>query len=177
MRRTLLTVLAVELALVGLGLTSCAESPLGPKDAAYVADARGVDRISSTNVFQSVSGNAHVMGEPVERTVTFEIRKHADGSVEGWYNAAARGRGGADIKVRVDCLHVVGNKAWAGGTIVEAVNPANIGRPVSLRFIDNGEGVNAPPDEFGGIWEYHDCATEPDLPTRQLTIGNLQVRG
>lgn len=177
MRRTLLTVLAVELALIGLGLTSCTETPLEPQEAAYVMDARGADRISDTNVIQSVSGNAHVMGEPVERTVTFDIRKHADGSVDGWYHSSVRGPGGADIKVRMECLHVVGNQAWARGTIVAAVNPGNIGRPVSMRFIDNGEGANAPPDEFGGTWANYDCATEPDLSTRQLKIGNLQVRG
>jgi len=140
-------------------------------------DAPVANRISSMDVIQSVSGNAHVMGEPVERTVTFDIRKHADGSVDGWYNAAARGPGGADIKVRVECLHVVGNQAWAGGTIVEAAGAGNVGRPVSMRFIDNGEGANALPDEYGGAWQDHDCATEPDLSTRQVMIGNIQVRG
>jgi len=177
MRRTLLTVLAVGLALIGLGLTSCTDTPLEPREEAFPAGARGADRISDMDVIQSVSGNAHLIDDPVEKTVTFDIRKRADGSVEGWYNASARGPGGADIKVRVECLHVIGNQAWAKGTIVAAVNPDNIGRPSSMRFIDNGEGANAPPDEFGGVWEDYDCVTEPDLSTRQLTIGNLQIRG
>jgi len=177
MKRTMLTALAVALSLIGLGLTSCSETPTEPGEALHAMDPSAADWISYSNVIQSVSGNAHVMGEPVALTVTFDIRKSADGSVHGWYNASTRGPGGADIKVRVECLHVVGNQAWAGGTIVEAVNPDNIGRPVSMRFIDNGEGANASPDEFGGVWQEYDCATAPALSTRQITIGNLQVRG
>lgn len=177
MKKTLLVALTVALALISLGLTSCNENPVEPQEVSYFMNTRAFDQISYRNVIQSVSGNAHVMGDPFGKTVTFDIRKNADGSVHGWYNASVRGPGGADIKVRLECLHVVGNQAWAGGTIVEAVNPNNIGRAVSMRFIDNGEGVNAPPDEFGGIWQDYDCATEPDLSTRQVIIGNLQVRG
>jgi hypothetical protein len=177
MKRTLLGSFAVVLAFVGLVLTSCTQTPLEPQEAAFLAVERGGYQTSDAEVSQSVSGNAHLRNDPVGRTVTFEIRKHADGSVTGWYHASARGPGGADVRVCVECLHVIGNQAWAGGTIVSAVNPDNIGRPVSMRFIDNGEGASAPPDEFGGIWEYHDCATEPGLSTRQLTIGNLQIRG
>lgn len=177
MRRTLLVVLAGGLVLVGLTMTSCVETPIGPGDTATGADVWGADRISDTDVIQSVSGNAHLIDAESERTVTFIVRKYADGSVDGWYNASVRGPGDADVRVRVECLHVVGNEAWAGGIIMKAVNPANVGRPVSMRFVDAGEGGNAPPDEFGGIWEYHDCATEPDLSTRPISIGNVQVRG
>lgn len=176
MRRTLPTALVVALTLIGLVLTACNQTPLEPQEAAYAIDGPATSQISLTNVVQSVSGNAHVVDEARRLTVTFNIRKHADGSVDGWYNASVRGPGGADIKVRMDCLHVVGNQAWAGGTIMEAVNPDNIGRPVSMRFVDNGEGAKALPDEFGGIWEYYDCAAEPDLSTRQVIIGNLHVR-
>jgi hypothetical protein len=177
MRRTALVAPVVGLVLIGLGLVSCIETPLAPREASYGMDAPTANLSLYAGVVQSVSGNAHLMGEGSDATVTFVIRKHADGSVDGWYNASRRGKAGADIKVRMECLHVVDNQAWAGGTIVEAVNPDNVGRPVSYRFIDNGEGVNAPPDEFGGIWEENDCATEPDLDTRPVTIGNLKVRG
>jgi hypothetical protein len=72
---------------------------------------------------------------------------------------------------------VVGNRAWAAGTVVSAVSPDNIGRPYSFRFIDNGEGVGAPPDEIGvGRFLETDCMTEPTIGLRQLTIGNLQIR-
>ena len=79
--------------------------------------------------------------------------------------------------MRVECLHVSGNQAWATGTIVAALDPRNIGLPYSFHFIDNGEGINAPPDEIG-VERYgdYDCAQEPDIETRQIKIGNLQIR-
>lgn len=176
MRRTLLTAIAVGAALIGLVLTSCTETRLEPQEAATIAGARGASQIFDPDVIQSVTGNGHLVGDPPERTVRFEIHRFDDGSVEGWYQASTRGPGGAQIRVRMECLHVVGNQAWVGGTIVAAVDPNNIGRPVSMRFIDNGEGANAAPDEIGGIWADYDCVTEPDHATRQLTIGNLQIR-
>jgi hypothetical protein len=152
MRCALLTVLAVGLAFISVGATG--------------------------NVIQSVSGNGHGLAGPAVRTVTFSIRKSADGTVDGWYHSEARGKGGAKVGVRIECLHVVGNQAWAKGTIVSALNPDNIGRPYSFRFIDNGEGSGAPPDEIGvARFADYDCMTEPDIPLRQLTTGNLQIRG
>jgi hypothetical protein len=177
MSRTLLTAVAVGIALTGLVFSSCNETPLDARVTANATNAPETDQIFYAKVIQSVTGSAHLITEPRDRTVTFTIRKYADGSVDGWYNASARGPGGADVQVRVHCLHVVGNEAWASGTIVDAVNPNNIGRPVAMRFIDNGEGADAQPDEIGVIWNDYDCETEPDLTTRMVTIGNFQVRG
>jgi hypothetical protein len=132
----------------------------------------------SRDVIQRVCGSGHAINDRRDRTTTFDIRKYGDGTVEGWYHAVGRGKGGANIRVRVECLHVVGNQAWAGGTVVSAVNPDNIGRPYSMRFVDNGEGSRAAPDRIGvGRFQEFDCTTEPDLPLRDLTIGNLQVGG
>jgi hypothetical protein len=177
MKRIMFTLLVFALVFIGLGLNSCGETPLATQEQTPFLDANGIDRVCDSGIIQSVSGSGHWIDEATARTVTFTIRKYADGSVRGWYQASTHGPGGAQIRVSVDCLHVVGNQAWAGGVIVSAGNPNNIGHPVSLRFIDNGEGVNMPPDEFGGVWTEYDCATEPELSTRQLTIGNLQVRG
>lgn len=128
-------------------------------------------------VIQSVIGNGHLDDGEVERTVTFNILKKADGTVEGWYHALRQGPGGAHIRVRVQCLHVAGNEAWATGRVVAAVNPDNIGRPYSLRFIDNGEGAGAAPDQIGTArFQDYDCLTEPEIPLREITTGNLQVR-
>ena len=61
---------------------------------------------------------------------------------------------------------------------MKAINPGNIGRPFSVRFIDNGEGADAAPDQIGtAVFQEYDCASEPDIQLRELTIGNLQVRG
>jgi hypothetical protein len=133
---------------------------------------------ATRKVIQSVTGNGHQLGGAVDRTVTFNIHKRADGTVDGWYRSEARPPGGASIRVRIECLHVVGNQAWATGTIVSAGNPDNIGRSYSVRFIDNGEGSGGPPDEIGvARFQNYDCMAEPDIPSRQLVTGNLQVRG
>lgn len=127
-------------------------------------------------VIQSVTGNAHLEDDEGVRTVTFNILKKADGTVDGWYHALRQGPGGAHIRVRLECLHVVGNQAWATGTVVAAVNPDNIGRPYSLRFIDNGEGAGAAPDQIGTArFVYYDCHTEPEITLREIPTGNLQV--
>jgi hypothetical protein len=176
MRRISLTALAV--ALIGVGVTACTEAPLEPQTSAFVADARPLNQDAVLDVIQSVTGSAHRVDGEVHRTVTINIFKYSDGTVEGWYHSRARRPGGAHVRVRVECLHVVGNQAWANGTIVAAVNPDNIGRPYTVRFIDNGEGEGAAPDEFGvARFGDFDCTTEPDLPLRQLEIGNVQIIG
>jgi hypothetical protein len=76
----------------------------------------------------------------------------------------------------MDCLHIVGNQAWASGTVVSSANPDNVGRPYMLRVVDNGEGAGAPADQIGiGRFLDADCESEPDLSLRSLIIGNLQV--
>ena len=130
------------------------------------------------DVIQLVCGAGHFIDESVERTITFNILKRANGTVEGWYHILARGPGGAHVRIAVECLHVVDNQAWATGTIVDAKDPDNIGLPYSMRFVDNGQDADAEPDEIGGErFVGYDCTTEPEIQLRELTIGNLQVRG
>jgi hypothetical protein len=178
MKRTLLKTFAAGIAFVGLGVTACTEAPLEPEAIAALDGAGQAYLKSNMHVVQSVSGNGHLVDGTVHRTVTFNIRKRANGTVTGWYHTLARGPGGAHVRVSMECLHVAGNQAWATGTIVAAVNPDNIGQPYSVRFVDGGEGSGAPPDEIGvEAFADYDCTSEPDISMRQLTIGNLQIRG
>lgn len=177
MKRKSLTASAVGLALVFLGVIGCTEVPLETQPAASPTDASSTYRMLDVEVIQSVTGSGHLVDRPVERTVTFNIFKRADGTVEGWYHSVARGPGGAHIRVSMECLHVAGNEAWATGTVVAAVDPNNIGRPYSVHFLDNGEGADAAPDEIGTErFVGYDCTSEPDIPTRPLMIGNLRIR-
>lgn len=176
MRKTLLTALVVGLAFVCLGVSACVDAPLEPEAAALLAGPSMA--MSGNGAVEWVTGNAHYKLPVRDAAVTFNIVKFADGRVTGWYQAVQLGKGGAHIKVRMECLHIVGNQAWATGTVVAAAGPGNIGKPYSFRFVDNGEGLGSAPDEFGAArFEYYDCMTEPDLPMRQLEFGNLQVRG
>jgi hypothetical protein len=170
MNRILLTALVA----VCLAVTACNDDPVTPATGADVAVVPQMN--SDLIVVESVTGNAHYLSETVDRTANFTMRKYDDGSVEGWYHVLRRGPGGADLRVRIECLHVVGNEAWASGTVVDAVGEQNIGKPYSFYFLDNGEGVGAMPDEFAALrFLYFDCETEPEVSPRQLTIGNLQV--
>jgi len=156
---------------------ACADVPSEP-DVAFLSGPDASVSPSSARVIASVTGNSHLPVGANMATRDYNIVLRADGGVAGFYHALARGPGGAHLRVRMDCLHVVGNQAWATGTVVSAVGAANIGRPYSFRFIDNGEGRTAPPDEVGiARFQYYDCTTEPDIPLRQLTVGNIQVRG
>jgi hypothetical protein len=176
MNRSVRAGLALGFAVLAAGVIGCNEGPVEPGSTAAFP-APSIDRSTEEGVIRSVRGNGHLVGGDVERTVTFNILEWSDGTVDGWYHSLKRGPGGAHIRVRVECLHVVGNQAWASGTVVDAVDPDNIGRPYSMRFLDNGEGANTPPDEIGvARFAEYDCTTEPDIPLRVLTIGNLQVR-
>lgn len=167
--------LAVGLVVVALGATGCLEGPAESTDADRVA---APATTFDGRVVQSVTGSAHLFGGAIERTLTFDIRKYADGTVDGWYHMLARGPGGAHVRVRIDCLHVVGNQAWATGTVVAAEGEGNIGRPYALRVIDHGEGGNDVPDEVGVVrFVEYDCTAEPELSLRPVVIGNIQVRG
>lgn len=178
MNRMLLVGLAFGLACVGLNLTACNQAPLAPQTTGYRVDVRGAGPVPDLDVVQWVNGSAHEVGGSRDLTRTVNICKYSDGTVEGWYHLLVRGPGPAHIRVRIECLNVVGNQAWATGTIVAAAGPENIGRPYSLHFVDNGEGKDAMPDEFGGArYEDLDCMTEPDIPTHPVTGGNLTVGG
>ena len=167
---------AVVVAVAVVGLIAC-NSPLEPTSTSPPPTIHASVSLDDNPVVQSASGSAHLIGEAREVTRQFVMRKYADGTVDGWYHALRRGPGGAHIRVRIECLHVVGNEAWATGEIVDAINPNNIGLPFSFHMVDHGEGDESAPDEFGSAWgQYFDCETEPDLPMALLTIGNLQVR-
>ncbi len=174
MNRARLVRLMLPVSIVASSIMACGDAPTRPLGNAMTSERRMTDG----DVVESVCGNAHLAGGEIERTATFEIRKYADGRVAGWYHALRRGPGGANIRVRVECLHVVGDQAWATGTVFDAVNPDHIGRPYSFRFHDRGEGEGSMPDEVGvARFQDYDCTTEPDIPLRELTTGNLQVRG
>ncbi|MEN8008518.1 MAG: hypothetical protein ABFS42_16030, partial [Candidatus Krumholzibacteriota bacterium] len=118
--------LTVTLALIGLSFLACSEHPLESTPEKYLADVSLSAPLLDKSAGPSVHGNGHLIDGEVERTVTFNIVKRADGEVDGWYHALRRGPGGAHIKVDIDCLHVVGNQAWAGGIVVAAVNPVSL---------------------------------------------------
>lgn len=178
MRTILCAAIAAALAFVGFSISGCSDDPFEPQAAGSRTTLEPADRYCDMEVIESVSGNGHTKNGVVrEITRNINIVKYEDGTVVGWYHGRVREGGEAHVRVRIDCLHVVGNQAWASGIVVAAANPDNIGLSYAVRVIDNGEGSKAVPDEVGSArFMDYDCMTEPDIPLRPLTTGNVVVR-
>lgn len=103
----------------------------------------------------------------------------ADGSVKGRYTdmfGAGNTTGG--YHVDVDCLMVVGNKAWIGGIITNgSFNGVDVtGRRALTRVVDNGKSANDPPDQISYSYLTNvRCTAMPNLPLLVMTDGQVTV--
>jgi hypothetical protein len=104
----------------------------------------------------------------------------AEGSVQGaWSDQVGQGQGG--VHVDVNCLVVVGNQAWIGGTIRSGstgVGGVDLsGLPALTRVADNGASANDPPDaiSFTFIGRPALCTAQPNLPLLAMTGGQVTV--
>ncbi len=125
-------------------------------------------------------GNLTVGGEL--RTFSFTAVTQPNGRVTGEAQLKSRASG-ALIHAEINCLTVVGNKAYIGGVVRHSNNPLLVGKPAVFRVIDNGEGANAPPDELSLFVTFvtppsEDCngPTVQSLATRPIEAGNIQVK-
>jgi hypothetical protein len=84
------------------------------------------------------------------------------------------------VHAEVNCLTVVGNNAWIGGTITRTSNPAQVGLGLQILFQvqDNGEGDAHPPDMTSPlVWgAVPSCSATPPLGLIEWTNGNVQVK-
>jgi hypothetical protein len=112
-------------------------------------------------------------------THAFTAQVDADGNVKGQAEFQLRFID-TTIHVEVDCLAVVGNEAWIGGTIARSSNPAQVGPGLHILFRvqDNGEGDAHPPDMTSQlVWgAVPSCDTTPPLGLNEWSNGNVQVR-
>lgn len=160
---------------LGVTLGACSDVPNAPPSTVK-RDTHSL-QLADARVIASVTGTIQTRIEARSVVTTIHAFRRADGSVEGWARHESLGPSRARLRVRIDCLRIVGHEAWATGTVTYAAGEQNIGRPYSYRFIDNGEGAGDPPDEFAvRRFELHDCLMEPDLETRAVEFGNIQVR-
>ena len=142
----------------------------------------------------SASGGAHwtiplpnAFGvEVVNRTLAFNARKYADGSVSGHFEYHQVAQGEAfKFNVTVTCLNVYdGNRAKIGGVIKVSNDPTlPAGTFAWFQVFDNGEGAQAPADRSSLIGFGNEAANEafcnsPNLPRFGPwdVQGNVQVR-
>ena len=106
------------------------------------------------------------------RTLAFNARKYADGSVSGRFEYHQVVEGEAFIfNVEVTCMNVYdGNRAKIGGVIRVSNDPTlPPGGYAWFQVFDNGEGAQSPPDQSSLIGFGNEAANEafcnsPNLP-------------
>lgn len=149
----------------------------------------------SSNTVASANGGAHwtiplpnQFGVVVEnRTLSFNARKDADGTVTGRFEYHQVVEGEAfKFNVDVTCLNVYdGNRAKLGGVITVSSDPTlPVGVFAWFSVFDNGEGANAAPDRSSLVGFGTEAANEafcnsPSLPRFGPwdVGGDVQVRG
>jgi hypothetical protein len=126
----------------------------------------------------SASGGGTVDWPGGRVTYGFNAQVDASGAVKGQAEFHHRDAGITD-HVDINCLTVVGNDAWLGGTITSSDNPAVVGLEIVWRVQDNGEGNAAAPDQTSTVVfgvSPGTCNTTPPLGLIPWTNGNVQVK-
>jgi hypothetical protein len=135
---------------------------------------------SGSRIVHRASVGSHDFTPPgVDANFSLIALLRADGTASGQYNDQF-GHGNGGVHVEVDCLAVMGNRAWIGGV---AKGDENFeGQRVITEVVDNGKSANDPPDEISfsvvnpaqfGVSE--DCRTMPVLPLFPLQDGQVRV--
>jgi hypothetical protein len=110
--------------------------------------------------------------------------QRANGSVTGqWVDRASHVNGGGGIHVAVNCLNVIGNRAWVSGIVTQAGDPSLIGLIATTTVIDNGRSANDAPDQISVTFVDSfglglDCNTGPnfDWPLFSPAEGQVIVK-
>lgn len=110
--------------------------------------------------------------------------QRADGSATGqWVDRFSQVNGGSGIHVALDCLNVIGNRAYVSGVVTQSVNSDDVGKDGLTKVVDNGGSANDPPDEisitFVGTGDV-DCNSLPAfddvIPLFPTPQGQVTVR-
>ena len=166
--------LSIPLVAASLLLLGCDSSPSAPAalkaPTTLLAERGGVQH--------RVSVGSHDFTDPgVNANFSLVAIQHADGSVSGqWTDQFGHGDGG--LHIAVDCVTVVGNRAWIGGVVTESNVPAQVGTRALTEVEDNGTSANDPPDQisysFAGLNPSIRCQTFV-LPLFPLSGGEVKV--
>jgi hypothetical protein len=174
------TYMALAVAL-GFVASSCSEAPTAT-DAdttpQVVGDITPMNA-SAGRPIESASGGWAIPGG---RTLGFNAKNFADGSVRGkWERVNHGAQGSSPNNGDVVCLRIIGNQAWIGTIGRSGVSAGLEG---GFRVVDNGEGANATPDQAslqfvdlgpGGATDY--CANAfANPPLLDVEAGNIQIR-
>jgi hypothetical protein len=108
---------------------------------------------AAENVTESATGSGELeftseAGVTALRTFSFEATEASDGTVAGYAQIDNRAEPGR-LRIRIDCLNVIGNIAVLSGTIVSSTESGvSVGDSSIFGVQDNGEGAAAPSDRI-----------------------------
>jgi hypothetical protein len=164
---------------------------------AAIAGARAVPAAAGgagSPVVANAAGSAHwtiPLPNPFEvevqnRTLSFDARKLADGSVDGRFEYQQVVEGQAFVfNVDVTCLNVYDGKRAKIGGVIEVSNDPTLppGTFAWFQVFDEGEGAGAAPDRSSLIGFGNEAANEAFCNSSALprfgpwdVLGNVQVR-
>lgn len=121
-----------------------------------------------------------------ESTISFIASVDGNGVAKGQLQATFSIPFEEKVHMELSCLAVVGNEAWIGGVVTES-HPTGfwLDRVFIVRFQDNGQGKNSPPDRMShfradaGLGPAR-CLNTPTSAEFDLHFpyvkGNVQVR-
>jgi hypothetical protein len=114
------------------------------------------------------------------RAFSFGAIQQDNGRVAGQAELHNRATGDF-VHIDIDCLRVVGNTAFVSGTVTKSSNTDMVPLESIVVFeaIDNGEGINSPPDRLSRL-ALADCNNPPNFEEINalfdIQLGNIQVR-
>lgn len=171
-RRNLVTLLLPTLAAM-----AC-ETPAGPMP-------EGPAATLSAGVVASATGSGITLAGGEIRVASFSVIKRADGRVSGQFQIDVKVLG-VSWHTNVECLTVVGNMAFLGGTVTRSSGPpVTVGSKSYFWVRDNGTGQNDTADEISvanlnetqqGLDDFCNLV-QNQLPARTVVQGNVHVRG
>lgn len=176
MKRVLVVLAAAAMA------AACSESfPTAPAPPPAGDGAAGT---SVQGAGPKVVGSAHTISGGEHRVTTFSAVTLPDGSVSGEAQINAMSVD-AWWHTRIECLAIVGNRAFLGGTITAASDARiQLGSKSYFWVEDHGEGGGAPPDRVSiagvnetpqGLADF--CGLVQNLlPGLDVLRGNVQIR-
>ena len=108
---------------------------------------------------------------------SFAAQIEEDGEVRGKAEFAFRYLG-VEFEADIECLAVVDNDAWLGGTISSASDTSLVGQAIMFRVQDNGEGDDAE-DMTSQIMigvTVPECSATPPLGLMTWAHGDVRIR-
>ena len=165
--------LPITLAALAMFTVACAEQPAtAPASSVMLSPGNGVQHRVSV-------GGHDADAIPGDKNFSLIALQHGDGSVTGQYiDMFGAGTTTGGYHVDVDCLEVVGNKAWIGGVITKGdLNGTDVtGRRALTAVEDNGKSANDPPDRISYSYVTTvPCTARRGLPMLTMTDGQVTV--